>query len=408
MRIAVISDTYGPQVNGVARTLVRTVDAMRQRGHEVLVLTTSDPAAAADATVHRFASKPFRLYPQLQLSLPGARAVGELLDGFRPDIVHVATPFGVGLAGRAAARRANIPLVSSYHTSFSQYARYYGLGVLAGPGWWFLRWFHNGTELTLCPTRAISDELVEHGFKNLGLWTRGVDTRQFNPSWRSPATREAWGANERTTVISYVGRLAAEKGLDVALPAMRAIAAERNDVVFVMAGDGPYAAHCRANAPANTVFTGQIVGRALSEVYASSDIFLFPSTTDTFGNVALEAMASGLVVVGADVPQTREVVPPDCGVVSRAGDASALTDALRSLLASPEEFAARRRRSVSVAAERSWEAVFDRLEADYHYVAKRSDRCSSSPTAARSDKSSSPPATAAYVGSTSSPPIERR
>jgi glycosyltransferase involved in cell wall biosynthesis len=371
MRIAVVSDTYPPQVNGVARTLARTADAMRARGHDVLVLTTSDPGASEDPAVHRFRSRAFRLYPQLQAAVPGWRAAARVFHQWKPDLVHVATPFGVGLAGRAAARRLGIPLVSSYHTSFSQYAAYYGLGALAAPGWAFLRWFHNGTRLTLCPTQVIRDELVAHRFRNVALWTRGIDTRSFNPEWRSDSLRASWGAGDDTTVITYVGRLAAEKGLDVALEAMQTIVAEHSDVVFVIAGDGPYAAQCRQNAPSRTVFTGQITGRRLSETYASSDVFLFPSTTETFGNVALEAMASGLVVVGADVPQTREVVPSDCGTFFPAGDAKALANTLRSLLREHDEIKKRRVAAVAAAATRSWDAVFDQLESDYLTAADR-------------------------------------
>jgi glycosyltransferase involved in cell wall biosynthesis len=259
--------------------------------------------------------------------------------------------------------------MSSYHTSFSQYATLYGLGVLAAPGWTFLRWFHNGTSLTLCPTHAIRDELVGHGFHNVDIWTRGVDAHQFNPRWRSIALRAHWGADDDTTVITYVGRLAAEKGLDVALSAMRSIAAERSNVTFVIGGDGPLAGHCREHAPPGTIFTGRMSAKVLSEAYASSDVFLFPSTTETFGNVALEAMASGLVVVGADVPQTREVVPNDCGVFFRPGDGDAMAIAVRRLLERPDDIAAKRRAAVATANARGWDAIFDRLEADYKRVA---------------------------------------
>ena len=393
MRIAVVSDTYPPQVNGVARTLARTADAMRSRGHEVLVLTTSDPGAADDPAVHRFPSRAFWLYPQLQASLPGWRAVARVFQDWKPDLVHVATPFGVGLAGRAAARRLGIPLVSSYHTSFSQYTAYYGLSVLAAPGWAFLRWFHNSTRLTLCPTQVIRDELVAHGFRNVALWTRGIDTQVFSPTWRSDSLRASWGASDETSVITYVGRLAAEKGLDVALAAMQEIMPERNDVVFVVVGDGPYAVHCRQHAPKHTVFTGQITGRPLSETYASSDVFLFPSTTETFGNVALEAMASGLVVVGADVPQTREVVPSDSGVFFRAGDAKSLAAALRALLRERDETKARRVAAVAAAAARSWDAVFDQLESDYLAAASKVTPTSRGSSARSSLSSSSPSAT---------------
>ncbi len=368
MRIAIVTDTFEPQINGVARTLARTARAMRGRGHEVRVFTTADPQATEDESGRRFPSRAAYLYPQLQVAFPGAGALAREFRAWRPDLVHVATPFGVGLAGRKAARRLGIPLVSSYHTSFSQYARYYGLRGVAAAGWAFLRWFHNGTLMTLCPTRAIGAELVEHGFRNVGLWARGVDTAQFNPRWRSDVLRASWGAFGRMTVVSYVGRVAPEKGLDVAIAAMRAIASRRDDVVFVIAGDGPYEVEARRGAPAGTIFTGRIEGTTLSEVYASSDVFLFPSTTDTFGNVAQEAMASRLAVIGADVPQTREVIPPDCGLFFRAGDAAALASAIESLLDSPEDAERRRERALAVMGGKSWDDVFDGLESDYRRV----------------------------------------
>lgn len=368
LKVAIVSDTYTPQINGVARTLARTADAMRARGHDVRVFTPSDPEAGDDPTVERFQSRSLWLYPQLRFATPSTRRMVDAFSAWRPDLVHLATPFGVGLAGRRAARKLRIPMVSSYHTSLAQYAEFYGLGALSGIGWRFLRWFHNSTRRTLCPTRAIVAELASHGFENLGVWSRGIDTQQFNPRWRSDPLRASWGASDDTIVVALVGRLAAEKGLDVALDAVSELAAEGRDMVCVVAGDGPYELECRRRAPAGTVFTGRIAGSTLSETYASADVFLFPSTTDTFGNVAQEAMASGLVVIGADVPQTREVLPEDCGLFFRAGDAKSLADELRKLVTRPEQIESRRQRGVEAMSRRSWTAVFDGLERDYREV----------------------------------------
>ena len=283
---------------------------------------------------------------------------------WRPDLVHVATPFGVGLSGRAASRKLAIPLISSYHTSLATYAKFYGLGALTGIGWRYLRWFHNGTAATLCPTNAIARELTDHGFASVGIWGRGIDTRQFNPGWRSDPLRASWGASATTTVIAYVGRLAAEKGLDVVLGAMRHIASSREDVVFVIAGDGPYEQTCRRNAPDRCVFTGRIEGRQLSETYASADLFVFPSTTDTFGNVVQEAMASGLVVIGANVSQTSEVLS-GAGLLATPGSSDSFAEAMRSLVENRAQVDALRRRSLELSASRGWDAVFDGLEDKY-------------------------------------------
>ena len=364
LKIALVTDTFTPQINGVARTLARTADAMRARGHDLRVYAPADPGAASDPSVVPFSSRPFWAYPQLRLSRPAVREMVSAFTHWGPDVVHVATPFGVGLAGRAAARRLRLPLVSSYHTSLATYAKFYGLGALSGIGWWYLKWFHNSTALTLCPTQAISDELAHHGFRNLAIWGRGVDTSQFNPTWRSESLRASWGAGPKTTVIAYVGRLAAEKGLDVALGAMRRVAGECEDVVFVVAGDGPYEVECRRRAPDRTVFTGRIEGRELSATYASADIFVFPSVTDTFGNVVQEAMASGLAVVAADVPQTREVVG-DAGVLAPPASPDAFAVALRGVIQQPGVLTNLRERAMQLASSRSWDAVFDGLEARY-------------------------------------------
>jgi glycosyltransferase involved in cell wall biosynthesis len=380
LRIAIVSDTYAPQVNGVARTLARSADTLLARGHEVRVLTPADPDATEDPVVEPFPSRALWLYPQLRLAAPSRERMTAALASWKPDLVHLATPFGMGLAARRAAKRLGIPMVSSYHTSLAKYAEFYGLGAIAGIGWRFLRWFHNGTRRTLCPTRAIVAELKCRGFDNLSVWGRGIDTDQFNPRWRSDALRTSWGAGSDTVVIALVGRLAAEKGLDVALDAVSELAGERRDVVCVVAGDGPYELECRRRAPAGTVFTGRIGGSTLSEVYASSDVFLFPSTTDTFGNVAQEAMASGLVVIGADVPQTREVLPGDCGLFFRPGDAASLATELRALLDSSGGIARRKARGVAAMANRSWTAVFDGLERDYRDVLAQAHRSAPAPS----------------------------
>ncbi|HTE44203.1 MAG TPA: glycosyltransferase family 1 protein [Gemmatimonadaceae bacterium] len=364
LRIAIFTDTYPPQINGVARTLARAVDALRSRGHDVRVVTTDDPGAGDEPGVHRFAGRPFYAYPQLRIALPSARRVLDAFGPWRPDLVHLATPFGVGLAGRRVARRLGVACVSSYHTSLATYAQFYGLGAISGLSWRFLRWFHNSTKLTLAPTHAIANELRAHQFVNVGVWGRGVDTTEYHPSWRSDALRTSWGARGDSVVITYVGRLAKEKGLDVVLSAMRAVAAERNDVIYVVAGSGPYELECRKLAPDGTIFTGHVAGKQLSETYASSDLFVFASVTDTLGNVVQEAMASGLVVVAADVPQTREVLA-EGGVLFAPGDSEALAGALRMIIDSPSSRARLAESAEAAARSRSWTAIFDQLETSY-------------------------------------------
>lgn len=386
LRVAVFSDTALPQMNGVSRTLDRLAIEVRTRGGAVRLFTTTDPAAGEERDVVRFPSRPFWAYPQLRLALPSAASAAAALREWNATLVHAATPFGVGLAGRSAATELGLPFVSSYHTSLSAYARFYRLGALSEPGWAFLRWFHNGGRRTYCPTRAVERELHAHGFIGTRIWSRGVDPVRFSPAWRSAELRARWGAGEAGNdagriVVAYVGRLAAEKGLDVLLDGFRrAQAAAPERFIFVFAGDGPYADHCREHAPRGAHFLGQLLGDELSRVYASADLFVFPSTTDTFGNVLLEAMASGLAVVGADAASTREVLGARAGVTFAADEAAALARTLLELAGDPARRAALRDAALATARVHSWEAIFDELVADYravieeHQATRRGDR----------------------------------
>jgi phosphatidylinositol alpha 1,6-mannosyltransferase len=391
LRLALFTDTYPPQLNGVSRTLERLVAAVRARGGACKVYTTTDPdVTTLSADIWRRPSIPFWAYPQLRLAPPvGGRIYRDLL-AWRPTLIHAATPFGMGLTGRACALRLGVPLVTSYHTSFSEYARFYNLGMLSGLGWAFFRWFHNTGQRTYVPTRAIANELGRLGFARLALWGRGIETQQFHPRYRSAAWRQRLGAGDDTIVVAYVGRLAAEKGLDVALGAMRALTGSR--IKFALAGDGPYADHCRREAPSSAVFTGRITGEDLSGFYASADLFMFPSTTDTFGNVLLEAMASGLPVVAADVGPTRELLARGGGVTFAAGDANALAAQIRSLANDPARRRALAAEGLNAAHGSSWERIFDELIADYAKVITEPP----------------PPATRRAITRTTTRPLSRR
>jgi len=372
LRLAVFSDTYTPQVNGVARTLERLVRAVEERGGIARVFTVQDPEAASiptapnTAAIERYPSMPFWAYKQLRMAWPSQRQVNASVRDFAPTLLHAATEFGVGLAGRRAARTLRVPFVSSYHTSFTAYAKFYRLGLLARPGWGFLRWFHNIGLRTYCPTQAIVDEVNAEGFTTTTVWSRGVDRVRFSPAFRSHALRETLGATDDTLVVTYVGRVAAEKGLDVATQAVRIAAAARpGRIRFVAVGDGPYEAELRRLAPEGSWLPGKLLGDALSEAYASGDVFLFPSTTDTFGNVLLEAMASGMPVVGADVGPTREQVAPDRGWLVQPGDTQGFADALVALVDDRAALHHAREQALAFAASKTWDVVWDTLIGDY-------------------------------------------
>ena len=370
LRIAIFSDTWLPQVNGVTRTLDRLLNAIVARGGEVRAYTTTDPAAKADPRIVRYRSRPFWAYPQLRVARPDRAWAIREMEAFAPTLIHAASPFGLGLSGRAAARELGVPLVSSYHTSLSAYAKFYHLGALATPGWAFLRWFHNAGRRTYAPTRAIEQELIAHGFEDTAIWSRGIDVGRFSPSFRSAALRRELGADDDTFLVAYVGRIALEKGLDTLVRAMHAAKARAGGrkVMFALAGDGPYLVTCRAEVPEGTAFTGMIGGDRLSAVYASADLFVFPSVTDTFGNVLLEAMASGLPVLGADAPPTRELLGDRRGAIFPAGDPDALATAILELAADAPRRARQAALGLTFAANQSWDVIFDDLILDYHRV----------------------------------------
>lgn len=370
LRLALFSDTFAPQVNGVSRTLERLVTAFERRGAEVLVETVDVPGALPDPRVRRASSVPFWAYEQLRIAAPSARAAADRLARWRPTLVHATTPFGVGLAGRNAARALRLPLVTSYHTSFSAYLQHYGLSVLDRIAWPYLRWFHNGGHLTFVPSNAVAQELGGQRFDNLRVWSRGVDAERFSPRHRSREVRTRMGATDDTFVVAYVGRLAPEKGISHAIEAMRLVLGRRpGQVRFALAGDGPDEARCRAIAPEGTWFAGALHGDELSAFYASADAFVFPSRTETFGNVVLEAMSSGLPVIAPDVGATLELAHEGTALTYPWGDTHALAGRIEWLIRDELLRRQLRNAALAVAESRSWDAVWDRLLSDYFDLA---------------------------------------
>jgi len=239
---------------------------------------------------------PIPRYPELKLGLPGKRALIQAWTLKRPDLVHIATEGPLGWSALQAARRLRLPVTSDFRTNFHAYSQHYGVGWLRKPIVAYLRKFHNLTHLTMVPTQALRAELMAMGFERVQVVARGVDTRLFSPEHRSDTLRASWGATPQSTVLLAVGRLAAEKNLDMVLRAFEAMRAVRDEVKLVFVGDGPLRESLRQRCP-DAVFAGMQSQQALASYYASADLFLFPSTTETFGNVTIEALASGTAVL---------------------------------------------------------------------------------------------------------------
>jgi glycosyltransferase involved in cell wall biosynthesis len=311
VRIALVSDTYTPQVNGVTTVVDRIARVLREFGHAVVVVAPRYPGVAqpvAPADELRIRSAAFPPYPAIRLSVPEFGTVARYLDAFEPQVVHVATEGPLGLTGRRYATERRIPLITSYHTNFPQYARHYGAGLVEPLVWKWLRWFHRPAVLTQTPGEAVRDELERRGIGKPVVWGRGVDTKHFHPGRRSVAWRRWLAGGDDTAIVLHVGRLAPEKNIDVLAEAWTVARAQLGQrATFVLAGEGPQTRRLLTKLPWVRQL-GFLDRERLADVYASADICVLPSRTETCGLVALEAMASGLAVVAADAGGFRESI----------------------------------------------------------------------------------------------------
>jgi glycosyltransferase involved in cell wall biosynthesis len=373
MRIALFTDTFRPTVNGVAHALGLLVDHAGRAGHEVALVTPRLEQEAAGTRFHRQLPGPrFPLYPELRACTPRlSAAVREEVDRFRPEIVHAATEAGAGLAGRAWARRRGVPLVTSFNTLFPEYLRDYRLGFLEGSLWRYLRWFHGGAALTVTPSEWMRGELARRGFHSrTALWARGVDSTLFHPSKRSWLLRRAL-APEAEVILMYVGRIAREKKVDLLTEAFPQIQ-ERTPrrVALVMVGDGPARAELESRRVPGVHFAGYKHGEELAIHYASADLFVFASDTETFGQVVTEAQASGLPAVVPDRGGVTDTVTPCLtGYRFEPGDATSLARAAAKLVDDPTKRMQMGARARAAAEGRSWQRVFGGLFDRYRTLA---------------------------------------
>lgn len=310
LSLALVTETYVPEVNGVAMTLGRLASGLSARDHRVVIVRPrqrSEAAGPGSEGQLLTPGLPIPRYPELRFGLPAAGRLRTAWLQQRPDIVHIATEGPLGYSALSVARAMGIPVVSTFHTNFHSYSRHYGIGWLQGRIESYLRWFHNRTAATLVPTCTLADELTQRGFCNVGVLSRGVDTRLFNPARRSAELRKQWGAGENDLVAIVVGRLAPEKNLKLAIAAFDAIRRTRPDARLVFVGDGPLREPLARRHP-DCNFAGTRHGEDLATHYASADLFLFPSLTETFGNVVSEALASGLPVVAFDTAAAASLI----------------------------------------------------------------------------------------------------
>jgi len=378
MRIALFSDVYWPMVSGVGITLTRLADALEARGHAVRVYSAAYPMPAETVDrpeVHRSPCVPMPLYRDVQWAFPRQREIENDLAAFAPDLVHVATEVSMGLAGAKAARRLNVPMVASAHTDYQKYAEWYGVPWVLGAAWLYLRWFYGRAERVFCPSRVYQDFLRTKGIERTALWTRGVDPAQFHPSFRSEEFRRRLGLGPGDLLVTYVGRVAREKDIGLLLDVWPEIADRHPRATLAVVGQGPLEASIRQRGLPRVHVTGLLQGRALSEAYASADVYTFPSPTETFGNSLLEALASGVPSIAADTGGVLEFARHgENAWLTRAGDRAALDAGLDRLLGDPALRNRLREGALRTAGERRWDLVYDRLVADYGEVLENARR----------------------------------
>ena len=299
MKIAFFTETFLPKVDGIVTRLTKTIEYLIKNGDEVLVFCPEGcPKTHKGAKVIGVAAMPLPLYPELKLGLPGP-AVSDALEEFKPDLIHVVNPAVLGLGGIWLAKTNNIPLIASYHTHLPKYLEHYGMGMLEPLLWELLKAAHNQALLNLCTSNAMVDELEKKGIRRTARWQRGVDTDSFKPEFRSDQMRKRLFGDyeDKGSLLIYVGRLSAEKQIERIKPVLEAIP----DACLALVGDGPYRSQLeKIFEDTKTNFVGYLGGNELASAYASGDIFLFPSSTETLGLVLLEAMAAGCPVIGAN------------------------------------------------------------------------------------------------------------
>jgi phosphatidylinositol alpha 1,6-mannosyltransferase len=359
MRIAYFTESLLPLVDGVSLTLSRLFTTLEEEGVDFRIYSpfVPGPELAWSHRVRGVRSFRFPLYRDYRVSLPGGRALRRDLQAFRPTLVHLVSPTPMALWAQSWARRRGIPPVASFHTDFISYFPYYRVGPLMPLGWRALRWFHNRCAATFVPSPPLERQLSAHGLRGVENWSRGIDARRFSPERRETRLRAEWGADEERQVLLFVGRLVREKDLLELPEVQRRLRTAGHDPLLVMVGDGPLRQELEAALP-DAVFRGHLEGAELARHYASADLFLFPSTTETFGNVVLEAAASGLpaVVAGKGGPPAL-VAHGSSGLVARPNDPADFAASVASLLGDRERLRAMGRAARELAVGRDWTRI---------------------------------------------------
>ncbi|EEH67210.1 MULTISPECIES: glycosyltransferase family 4 protein [Acinetobacter] len=383
LRIAIVTETWPPEINGVAMSMMQLCQGLQRLSHKILLVRPVQKNVCTEFHPDQEClvfSQPVPKYPSVQFGWPQYLKVSKAFEKFAPDVVHIVTEGPLGLTALQAAKSKKIAVSSGFHSAFHDFSRFFDLAFLVKPIQRYLTWFHNSTDVTCVPSQYTEQALRGFGVTcPLVVVGRGVDTAKFSPKHRSQQLRQRWGVDAHTRVLLYVGRLSPEKEVDVLIKSFHALRAQQGtNFKFVIVGDGPDRARLGKLAQSNDViFTGSLSGRELSEVYASADVFTFASQADTFGNVVLEAIASGLPVVAYDYVAAHQHIKHDVtGWLSPLGHTTDLIQSICHLPALPQLRQMGLLASESVQ-ETSWQFPVQQLEQALYQVAKESPMTSS-------------------------------
>ncbi|MBM7584385.1 glycosyltransferase involved in cell wall biosynthesis [Bacillus pakistanensis] len=370
MRIAIFSDTYFPQVNGVARTLKKLSDHLNKRGIEHELFVPEIENSPNYPNVHQFSSFPFIFYPECRTAIANPKTVEKRLRGFAPDLIHIATPLTMGLYGLHVSKKLGVPAVASYHTHFDRYLDYYKMSFISPVLWRYMKWFHAPVHKIFVPSLETKDHLIAHGFENVTVWSRGVDCQFFHPLKRTSSLKEKYHIKEKY-VFLYAGRIAPEKDLQTLVNTINQLSPEtKKQIHWLIVGSGPGLSELKQKLQnENVTFTGYLKGNDLAEAYASSDVFFFPSPTETFGNVVLEAFASGIPAIVSNKGGVTSIVENNrSGVICESQNTEQFVAAVERVIGDHSFYLHLKSNARKYAEKQSWEEIMDHLLSDYMEV----------------------------------------
>ena len=386
IKVVIVTETYPPEVNGVASTVARFIQGLEALGHDITLIRPRQGRQDQPKNELYFREilvpgVPIPGYSSLKMGFPSKSMLLKKWASDRPNLVHIVTEGPLGWSALEAAKKLGIPVCSDFRTNFDAYSAHYGLSWLKGLIQRYLRHFHNRCNFTMVPTQSLKNELLSSSFKRLRVLARGIDTELFSPSKRCKDLRQSWGVDDQQKVVMYVGRLASEKNLQVTVDTFKAMLEVNPNLKMVWVGDGPQRSALELSCP-NSIFVGVQTGNALAKYYASGDIFLFSSLSETFGNVTLEAMASGLAVLAYDYAAAQQYIEQGVnGFLVSPNDADSFMAQGISLAKDGFDLQCAREKARETTLEISWNKVTLKLEESYQDLLTRSYLKNKSPSA---------------------------